>query len=130
MQKLLNTKQANLLANAPVAEAKIAVSIDEFQKMDLRVGTIVAAEKVAKTKKLLKLTIDIGLEQRTIVSGIAEHFTTEELIGQQVQVLLNLLPRELKGIQSQGMLLTAENADGSLVLMQPGRSVRNGSTVN
>ena len=98
--------------------------------MDLRVGTIVAAEKVAKTKKLLKLTIDIGLEQRTIVSGIAEHFTTEELIGQQVQVLLNLLPRELKGIQSQGMLLTAENADGSLVLMQPGRPVRNGSTVN
>ena len=130
VQKLLNTKQANLLANAPVAEAKTAVSIDEFQKMDLRVGTIVAAEKVAKTKKLLKLTIDVGLEQRTIVSGIAEHFTTEELIGQQVQVLLNLLPRELKGIQSQGMLLTAENADGSLVLMQPGRPVRNGSTVN
>ncbi|TPG72526.1 methionine--tRNA ligase [Hymenobacter nivis] len=130
VQKLLDTKQANLLANAPVAEAKPAVSFDDFQKMDLRVGTVVAAEKVAKTKKLLKLTVDLGLEQRTIVSGIAEHFTPEELIGQQVQVLLNLLPRELKGIQSQGMLLMAENADGSLALMQPGKAVRNGSAIN
>lgn len=130
VQKLLDTKQANLLANAPVAAAKPAISLDEFQKMDLRVGTVLAAEKVAKTKKLLKLTVDIGLEQRTIVSGIAEHFTPEELIGQQVQVLINLLPRELKGIQSQGMLLMAENADGSLALMQPGKPVRNGSGVN
>ncbi len=97
--------------------------------MDLRVGTIVAAEKVAKTKKLLKLTIDLGLEQRTIVSGIAEHFIPEALIGQQVQVLLNLAPREIKGIQSQGMLLMAENADGSLALMQPSKPVRNGSGV-
>ncbi|MFD1468810.1 methionine--tRNA ligase [Hymenobacter caeli] len=130
VQKLLDTKNANLLANAPVAEAKPAVSFDDFQKMDLRVGTIVAAEKIAKTKKLLKLTVDVGLEQRTIVSGIAEHFTPEELVGQQVQVLLNLLPRELKGIQSQGMLLMAENADGSLALMQPGKAVRNGSPIN
>ena len=130
VQKLLDTKQANLLANSPAAAAKSDVSLDDFQKMDLRVGTVVAAEKVAKTKKLLKLTIDVGLEQRTIVSGIAEYFTPEELIGQQVQVLLNLLPRELKGIQSQGMLLMAENADGSLALMQPGKSVRDGSTVN
>ena len=130
VQKLLDTKQANLLANAPVAAAKPAISLDEFQKMDLRVGTVLAAEKVAKTKKLLKLTVDIGLEQRTIVSGIAEHFTPKELIGQQVQVLLNLLPRELKGIQSQGMLLMAENADGSLALMQPGKPVRNGSPIS
>ena len=130
VQKLLDTKQANLLANALVAEAKPEVSFDDFQKMDLRVGTVVAAEKVAKNKKLLKLTVDVGLEQRTIVSGIAEHFTPEELIGQQVQVLLNLLPRELKGIQSQGMLLMAENADGSLALMQPGKLVRNGSGIN
>ena len=130
VQKLLDTKQANLLANALVAEAKPEVSFDDFQKMDLRVGTVVAAEKVAKTKKLLKLIVDVGLEQRIIVSGIAEHFTPEELIGQQVQVLLNLLPRELKGIQSQGMLLMAENADGSLALMQPGKLVRNGSGIN
>ena len=93
-------------------------------------GTIVAAEKVAKTKKLLKLSVDLGLaEPRTIVSGIAEHFIPEALIGQQVQVLLNLAPREIKGIQSQGMLLMAENVDGSLALMQPGHAVVPGSGV-
>ena len=85
--------------------------------------------KLAKTKKLLKLTVDLGVEQRTIVSGIAEHFVPEDLVGRQVQVLLNLAPREIKGIQSQGMLLMAENADGSLALMQPGAPVRNGSSV-
>ena len=129
VQKLLDTKKENQLANTPVAPAKADVSFDDFGRMDLRIGTIVAAEKVAKTKKLLKLTVDLGLEQRTIVSGIAEHFNPEALIGQQVQVLLNLAPRELKGIQSEGMLLMAENADGSLALMQPSVPVRNGSGV-
>ena len=129
VQKLLDTKQANALAATPVTAAKENVSFDEFGKMDLRVGTIIAAEKVAKTKKLLKLTIDTGLDQRTIVSGIAEAFIPEALIGQQAMVLLNLAPREIKGIQSQGMLLLAENADGSLALMQPGAAVRNGSPV-
>ncbi|MDQ2768936.1 MAG: methionine--tRNA ligase [Bacteroidota bacterium] len=129
VQKLLDTKKENQLANTPVAPAKADISFDDFGRMDLRIGTIVAAEKVAKTKKLLKLTVDLGLEQRTIVSGIAEHFVPEALIGQQVQVLLNLAPREIKGIQSQGMLLMAENADGSLALMQPGKAVRNGSGV-
>ena len=129
VQKLLDTKKENQLANTPVAPAKPDISFDDFGQMDLRIGTITAAEKVAKTKKLLKLTIDLGLEERTIVSGIAEHFIPEALIGQQVQVLLNLAPREIKGIQSQGMLLMAENADGSLALMQPGQPVRNGSGV-
>ena len=129
VQKLLDTKKENQLANTPVAPAKPNISFDDFGQMDLRIGTITAAEKVAKTKKLLKLTIDLGLEERTIVSGIAEHFIPEALIGQQVQVLLNLAPREIKGIQSQGMLLMAENADGSLALMQPGQPVRNGSGV-
>ncbi|GAA4508541.1 methionine--tRNA ligase [Hymenobacter ginsengisoli] len=129
VQKLLDTKQANALAATPVTAAKENVSFDEFGKMDLRVGTIIAAEKVAKTKKLLKLTIDTGLDQRTIVSGIAEAFIPEALIGQQAMVLLNLAPREIKGIQSQGMLLLAENADGSLALMQPGSAVRNGSPI-
>ena len=129
VQKLLDTKKENQLANTPVAPAKADISFEEFGQMDLRVGTIVAAEKVAKTKKLLKLTVDLGLEERTIVSGIAEHFIPEALIGQQVQVLLNLAPREIKGIQSQGMLLMAENADGSLALMQPGKPVRNGSNI-
>ena len=129
VQKLLDTKKENQLANTPVAPAKADISFDDFGQMDLRIGTITAAEKVAKTKKLLKLTVDLGLEERTIVSGIAEHFIPEALIGQQVQVLLNLAPREIKGIQSQGMLLMAENADGSLALMQPGKPVRNGSVV-
>ncbi|MGI4761156.1 MAG: methionine--tRNA ligase [Janthinobacterium lividum] len=129
VQKLLDTKQANVLANTPVAAAKENISFDDFGKMDLRIGTIIAAEKVAKTKKLLKLTIDTGLDQRTIVSGIAESFIPEALIGQQAMVLLNLAPREIKGIQSQGMLLLAENADGTLALMQPGSAVRNGSPI-
>jgi methionyl-tRNA synthetase len=129
VQKLLDTKKENQLANTPVTPAKDDISFDDFGQMDLRIGTIVAAEKVAKTKKLLKLTVDLGLEERTIVSGIAEYFIPEALIGQQVQVLLNLAPREIKGIKSQGMLLMAENADGSLALMQPSKPVRNGSSV-
>ncbi|MBC8084296.1 MAG: methionine--tRNA ligase, partial [Hymenobacter sp.] len=130
VQKLLDTKKANELANAVVAPAKDDISFEEFQRLDLRVGTVVAVEKVAKTKKLLKLTVDVGLaEPRTIVSGIAEHFIPEALLGQQVQVLLNLAPREIKGIESQGMLLMAENADGSLALMQPGHAVVPGSGV-
>ena len=129
VQKLLDTKKENQLANTPVTPAKDVISFDDFGQMDLRIGTITAAEKVAKTKKLLKLTVDLGLEERTIVSGIAEYFIPEALIGQQVQVLLNLAPREIKGIKSQGMLLMAENADGSLALMQPGKPVRNGSSV-
>ncbi|WP_262696947.1 methionine--tRNA ligase [Hymenobacter oligotrophus] len=129
VQKLLDTKVANQLANTPVTAAKDNVSFDEFGRMDLRVGTILSAEKVAKTKKLLKLTVDTGLDQRTIVSGIAEHFVPEALVGQQVLVLLNLAPREIKGIESQGMLLMAEDVDGSLRLMQPGQPVRPGSFV-
>ena len=129
VQKLLDTKKENQLASTPVTPAKDDVSFDDFGQMDLRIGTIVAAEKIAKTKKLLKLTVDLGLEERTIVSGIAEYFIPEALIGQQVQVLLNLAPREIKGIKSQGMLLMAENADGSLALMQPSAPVRNGSSV-
>ena len=129
VQKLLDTKKENQFANTPVTPAKNDISFDDFGQMDLRVGTVTAAEKVAKTKKLLKLTVDLGLEERTIVSGIAEHFIPEALIGQQVQVLLNLAPREIKGIKSQGMLLMAENADGSLALMQPSKPVRNGSGV-
>ncbi|MCC3158881.1 methionine--tRNA ligase [Hymenobacter sp. 15J16-1T3B] len=129
VQKLLDTKLANQLANAPVMPAKENVSFEDFGRMDLRIATILTAEKVAKTKKLMKLTVDTGLDKRTIVSGIAEHFAPEHLVGQQVLVLLNLAPREIKGIESQGMLLMAENADGKLSLMQPGQPVRPGSFV-
>ena len=99
LDKLQATKEANLAAekSQEVEPQKENVTFDEFQKMDIRVSTILTAEKVAKTKKLLKLTVDTGIDQREIISGIAEHFTPEELVGQQVLVLVNLEPRELKG---------------------------------
>ncbi|QNF32073.1 methionine--tRNA ligase [Adhaeribacter swui] len=130
VQKLLDTKQANLLANSLAAPAKENITFDDFSRMDIRIGTILEAEKVAKTKKLLKLKIDTGIDQRTIVSGIAEYFIPEAIIGQQVAVLVNLAPREIKGIQSQGMILMAENADGSLAFVQPSAVVKNGGTVS
>ncbi|MFT2010188.1 methionine--tRNA ligase [Pontibacter sp. 13R65] len=130
VQKLLDTKKANQAENAVVAPAKDDVTFDEFSKMDIRIGTIIEAKKVAKTKKLLKLKIDTGLDQRTVVSGIAEFFNPEEIIGQQVSILVNLAPRDIKGITSQGMILMAENADGSLAFVQPGKAVKNGGTVS
>ena len=129
LDKLEATKAANAAAEVKAEPQKEACTFDDFQKMDIRVSTILAAEKVAKTKKLLKLTVDTGIDQRTIVSGIAEHFTPEELIGQQVLVLVNLQPRELKGILSQGMILMAEDATGALRLVQPSVAVKAGSMV-
>ena len=121
LDKLAASRRAKLEAEAAqnVAEQKAEVSFDDFQKMDIRVSTILAAEKVAKTKKLLKLTIDTGIDKRTIVSGIAEYYTPEQLVGRQVLVLANLAPREIKGIESRGMILMAEDALGRLVLLQP-----------
>ena len=129
IDKLEATKAANAAAEVKAESQKAECTFDDFQKMDIRVSTILAAEKVAKTKKLLKLTVDTGIDQRTIVSGIAEHFTPEELVGQQVLVLVNLQPRELKGILSQGMILMAEDATGKLRLVQPSEAVKAGSMV-
>lgn len=129
LDRLEATKAANAAAEVKAEPQKEACTFDDFQKMDIRVSTILAAEKVAKTKKLLKLTVDTGIDQRTIVSGIAEHFTPEELVGQQVLVLVNLQPRELKGILSQGMILMAEDATGALRLVQPSEAVKEGSMV-
>ena len=129
IDKLEATKAANAAAEVKAEPQKEACTFDDFQKLDIRVSTILAAEKVAKTKKLLKLTVDTGIDQRTIVSGIAEHFTPEELVGQQVLVLVNLQPRELKGILSQGMILMAEDATGALRLVQPSEAVKAGSMV-
>ena len=129
LDKLEATKAANAAAEVKAEPQKEECTFDDFQKMDIRVSTILAAEKVAKTKKLLKLTVDTGIDQRTIVSGIAEHFTPEELVGQQVLVLVNLQPRELKGILSQGMILMAEDATGKLRLVQPSEAVKAGSMV-
>lgn len=129
VQKLLDTKKANEAANATAAPAKAVVEFDDFGKIDLRIGTIIAAEKVAKTKKLLKLTIDTGIDQRTVVSGIAEYYEPENIIGTQVTVLVNLAPRNLKGIDSQGMILMAEDHDGKLCFVSPVQAVKNGSEV-
>ena len=131
LDKLQATKAANLAAEASqnVAKQKDSVTFDAFQKMDIRVSTILTAEKVAKTKKLLKLTVDTGIDQREIVSGIAEHFTPEELIGRQVLVLVNLEPRELKGTLSRGMILMAEDADGKLRLLGPDAKTADGAIV-
>ena len=131
LDKLAATKAANEAAEVAqnIEPQKDTIQFDDFQKMDIRVSTILAAEKVAKTKKLLKLTIDTGIDKREIVSGIAEHFTPEELVGQQVLVLVNLAPRELKGILSNGMILMAEDASGKLRLLQPGEATHNGAVV-
>ncbi len=131
LAKLEASKVANAAAEAAqhVAEQKAEVSFDDFDKMDIRISTIIAAEKVAKTKKLLKLTVDTGIDRRTIVSGIAEYFKPEELVGRQVPVLVNLAPRELKGIRSEGMILMAEDALRGLVMMQTDGKVTNGSQV-
>jgi methionyl-tRNA synthetase len=97
--------------------------------MDIRVGTILSAEKMPKANKLLVMQIDTGIDTRTIVSGIAEHFSPEELIGKQVSVLVNLAPRPLRGVESQGMILLAEDADGKLVFVSPEHAVGNGAVI-
>ncbi len=129
VDKLLSTKKVNELEQAIVSPAKNNIEYDDFAKLDIRIGTIIAAEKVAKTKKLLKLTIDTGIDKRTVVSGIAEYFEPEKIIGQQVSILVNLAPKILKGIESQGMILMAENADGSLVFVTPATPTKEGSEV-
>ena len=130
VDKLLATKKANEEANATVAPAKANIEFDDFMKLDIRIGTITNAEKVAKTKKLLKLTVDTGIDKRTVVSGIAEFYKPEEIIGQQVSVLVNLAPKKLKGIESQGMILMAENTDGTLAFVSPDKAIRNGGEIS
>jgi methionyl-tRNA synthetase len=114
----------------PVKPVKADIVFDDFSKMDIRVATVMAAEKMAKSDKLLKLTVDIGLEQRTIVSGIARHYSPEEMIGKQVTVVANLAPRKMMGVESQGMILMAEDRDGKLRLLSPSDLVNPGSAVS
>lgn len=129
LAKLSQAKEANVKEAKEVPEAKSNVVFEDFVKMDIRAGKILAAEKVAKTKKLLKLTIDTGIDQRTVVSGIAEFFSPEEIVGKQVSILVNLEPREIKGILSQGMILMAEDADGRLDFVAPQTTVQAGSVI-
>ncbi len=118
---------AEATANFKAEPQKASISFDDFQKMDIRVSKVIEAERVAKTKKLLKLTVDTGVDTRVIVSGIAEHYTPEEMIGKQVLVLINLEPRELRGITSQGMILMAEDASGALRIVAPTEETNTGA---
>ena len=128
VQKLLDTKKENEM-NVAANPAKDTIEFDDFVKMDIRTGTILEAEKVAKTKKLLKLKVDTGIDQRTVVSGIAEYYNAEDIIGKKVSILVNLAPRKLRGIESQGMILMAEDADGKLCFVSPTEDVKDGSEV-
>ncbi|MDR1698804.1 MAG: methionine--tRNA ligase [Prevotellaceae bacterium] len=129
VQKLLNTKKANEAANKTAKPIKPTIEFSDFEKLDIRVGTVLACQKVPKADKLLELRIDDGMGGRTIVSGIVQHYAPEDLLGKQVCFIANLAPRRLKGIESQGMILSAENADGRLAVVQPMSEVLSGSTV-
>ena len=131
LDKLEASKKANEAANKTVEPQKDTITFEDFTKLDMRVGTILEAEKMPKTKKLLKLKVDTGIDTRTIVSGIAESFTAEEVVGKRVTVLVNLAPRALRGVESQGMILMTENADGKLVFVNPDdTSVVNGLQIS
>lgn len=130
LDKLEASKKANEAMNASVEPQKETITFDDFTKLDMRVGTIVEAEKMPKAKKLLVLKVDTGLDVRTIVSGIAESFTAEEVVGKKVTVLVNLAPRALRGVDSEGMILMTEDADGKLVFVNPDSDVPNGSQIS
>ena len=131
LDKLEATKKSNANAQKEVAPQKDIATFEDFSKMDMRVGTIVAAEKMPKAKKLLVLKVDTGIDTRTIVSGIAEHFAPEAIVGKQVTVLINLAPRKLRGVESEGMILMTENSEGKLVFINPDEDgVNAGETIS
>ena len=130
LNKLLATKKANDENDeSKITPAKDNISFDDFTRMDIRTATILSAEKVPKTKKLLKLTVDTGIDKRTIVSGIAEFYEPENIIGRQISMLVNLEPRKIRGIESQGMILMAEDDEGKLTFVSPADQIKNGSMV-
>ncbi len=130
MKKLSQAKKNNQMENKSIAAQKATISFEDFSKADIRTGTILEATKVPKTKKLLKLLVDTGLDTRTVVSGIAEYYKPEEVLGKKVSILINLAPRKLKGIESQGMILMAEDAEGKLIFITPQGDAKNGTEVN
>ncbi|HAT47968.1 MAG TPA: methionine--tRNA ligase subunit beta [Flavobacteriales bacterium] len=117
-------------SNRDLMPAKDEITFDDFTKLDLRVGTVLSCEKVPKADKLLKLTVDTGLDTRTVVSGIAEHFAPEDVVGRQVTLLINLAPRKLRGIESQGMVLMAGTDDGGLRFVTPEEGVAPGNVIS
>ena len=131
LDKLEASKKANEAANSTVEPQKETIEFDDFTKLDIRVGTILEAIKVPKTKKLIQLKVDVGIDIRTIVSGIAESFSPEEIIGQKVTVLTNLAPRVIKGVESQGMILMTDTPDGKLAFIEPENGkVKNGNKIS
>ena len=128
-QKLEKTKSNNHTMEAQSTPVKDLINFDDFSKMDLRVGTIMAAEKMPKANKLLILSVDVGVDRRTVVSGIAEHYQPEDIVGQKVCVLLNLEPRKIRGTLSQGMILMAEDDEGKLSFLAPDAAIPSGATV-
>lgn len=130
VQKLLKTKEKNMSAESLAIPSKAPVGFEDFSKVDIRVSTIISAEKVAKTKKLLKLEVDTGIGRRVIVSGIAEYYNPEEIVGKKVVVLVNLEPKTIKGIESHGMLLMAQDSQGALSFIFPEKSFENGSIIS
>jgi methionyl-tRNA synthetase len=129
VNKLLETKKANEAKASGLAESKPIISYDDFSAMDIRIATILEAEKVPKTQKLMKLKVDTGIDVRTVVSGIAEHFEAQALIGKQITLLANLEPRMIKGIESKGMILLAEDNLGRLIFVKPEDAIQNGAVV-
>ncbi|MCL4140576.1 UNVERIFIED_CONTAM: hypothetical protein GTU68_008054 [Idotea baltica] len=130
LDKLDASKKANELENQSVEPQKETIAFDDFTKLDIRIGTILEAVKVPKTKKLLQLKVDVGIDVRTIVSGIAESFNPEDIIGQKVSVLTNLAPRTIRGVESQGMILMCDTPDGKLSFVEPDGNVDNGGRVS
>jgi methionyl-tRNA synthetase len=129
LDKLAKSKKQTVLNTATIQPIKNSISYDDFAKLDIRVGTIIEAVKVPKADKLLQLTIDTGLDKRTVVSGIAEYYKPDEIIGKQVSILINLAPRKIKGIESNGMILMAEDLDGNLRFVKPDVLINNGSII-
>ena len=130
LEKLAATKKANEQESKVIEPQKETIDFEDFTKLDMRVGTILEAVKVAKTKKLLQLKVDVGIDVRTIVSGIAESFSPEDIIGQQVTVLTNLAPRKIRGVESQGMILMTDTPDGKLAFVEPEQKVNNGQQIS
>ncbi len=131
LEKLEATKKQNEQMNKEVDPQKDTINFDDFIKLDIRVGTILEAEKMPKANKLLVLKVDTSIDTRTIVSGIAESFTPEEIVGKQVTVLVNLAPRKLRGVESEGMILMTENTEGKLVFVNPDENeIGNGEVIS
>jgi methionyl-tRNA synthetase len=129
VNRLLDTRKSNESAGMKTVPPKDPVTFDEFTRIDIRTATVLEAEKVPKTNKLLRLKIDTGIDIRTIVAGIAEYFDPQDIVGRQISIVANLEPRKIKGIESKGMILMAEDKDGRLVLVSPLGKVSNGSLI-